>query len=179
MDAIQMLKDDHQKVKELFRAFEQQPGDSEKRHIVETALRELDIHAKLEEDIFYPAARAATEETELMDEAVEEHHVAKQLMAELKHMKPGDSRYDAKFTVLAEMVKHHIEEEENEMLPRASRANLDLVRLGEQMAQRKIALQRGPSARKGRARAHHNGGPKISVRTRRGRRAALAGASRH
>jgi len=177
MDAIQMLKDDHQKVKELFRAFEQQPIDAEKRHIVDTAIRELEVHSKLEEEIFYPAVRAATEEEALMDEAVEEHHVADQLMQELAKMKPGDSRYDAKFTVLAEMVKHHIEEEETEMLPRASRVNLDLARLGEQMAHRKTALLRAP--RKSRARApHHNGGPKVSIRTRRGRRATLTGASR-
>ena len=178
MDAIQMLKDDHQKVKELFRAFEQQPRDPEKQHIVETAIRELEAHSAIEEEIFYPAARAATEEHELMDEAVEEHHVADQLMKELSTMKPGDPRYDAKFTVLIEMVKHHIEEEETEMLPRASRANLDLARLGEQMAHRKTALLRAP--KKGRARAgHHNGGPKVSIRAHRGRRAALAGAPRH
>lgn len=182
MDAIQMLKDDHQKVKELFRAFEQQPVDAEKRHIVETALRELDVHAVIEEEIFYPAAREGTEEHELMDEAAEEHHVAKQLMHELWKMKPGDPRYDAKFTVLAEMVKHHIEEEETEMLPRASRANLDLVRLGEQMAQRKAALLQQP--KKGRARAGKNGNGHArarasSKRTGRGRRAVLAAASRH
>ena len=95
MDAIQMLKDDHQKVKELFRAFEQQPAEPEKRHIVETVLRELDVHSQLEEEIFYPAVRQATEEHELMDEAVEEHHVVDQLMQELWRMKPGQERYDA------------------------------------------------------------------------------------
>lgn len=115
-NAIDLLREDHQKVKDLFEHFEEmESGD--KRDIVATTLHELEIHTAVEEEIFYPAARKALEETDeetnLIDEAWEEHHVVKLLAAELKKMRASDKRYDAKFTVLAESVKHHIEEEEH------------------------------------------------------------------
>ncbi len=77
-----------------------------------------------------------------MEEADEEHHVAKVLIAELKGMNGTESHYDAKFTVLAENVRHHIKEEEGEMLPKAQKTRIDFTALGEQMLERKAALQR-------------------------------------
>lgn len=140
-DAIKMLREDHQKVKDLFEEFEKAEEEDEKGQIVRTALNDLEIHATLEEEIFYPAVREHIEDDDVMDEALEEHHVAKLIIAELQDMEPGDDRFDAKFKVLAESVKHHIEEEESEILPKAQKMEIDKEGLGEEMTERKQELQ--------------------------------------
>ena len=145
-NAIELLREDHQKVKDLFQHFEEmESGD--KKEIVATTLYELEIHTTVEEEIFYPAARKALketdEETDLIDEAWEEHHVVKLLAAELTKMRTSDERYDAKFTVLAESVKHHIDEEEGELFPKLE-GHLDDENLGEKMIARKEKLQQRP-----------------------------------
>ncbi len=142
-NAIVSLKADHKKVKDLFKKFESARDRRVKRTIVAEALEELGIHATLEEELFYPAVRAAIKDKEgMMEEADEEHHVAKVLIAELEGMNGTESHYDAKFTVLAENVRHHIKEEEGEMLPKAQKTRIDFTALGEQMLERKAALQR-------------------------------------
>ena len=144
-DPIRMLKDDHKKVKGLFDEFETADGRS-KRRIVDEAIMELEIHAAIEEEIFYPGVMKAAGE-EIMAEAEEEHHVAKVLMDEIKQLEPGDVHYDAKVMVLAENVKHHIKEEENEMLPKAKEVDkATLEWLGEQMESRKQELMKTMSA---------------------------------
>ena len=146
MDAIRMLKDDHEKVKALFREYEA-AGDrahKKKQGIAEKVFMELEVHATIEEEIFYPAAKkkADKEGKELVVEGEEEHHVVKMLISELKALDPQDEHYDAKFKVLTENVEHHIEEEEGEMLPKVEEVlGKDLERLGEEMAQRKNELQ--------------------------------------
>lgn len=135
-----MLRDDHQKVKALFEEFEEADDAKAKQRIVETALAELEVHAKLEEELIYPAIRAEIDEDDLMDEALEEHHVVHGLIGELKKMKPSDGRYDAKFTVLAENVRHHIKEEESEMFPKAEDCDLDWEALHQQAMKRKDHL---------------------------------------
>src|SRR2546422_2079125 len=146
--AIKMLREDHEKVKGLFQQFEQSESNG-KKEIVATTLQELEIHTALEEEIFYPAARQAleeeSEETDIMDEAWEEHHVVKLVAAELKKMRPNDERYDAKFTVMAESVKHHIEEEESELFPKLE-GHIDEEALGEQMMARKEKLRQRPAS---------------------------------
>jgi hemerythrin-like domain-containing protein len=144
-NAIEMLREDHRKVKDLFEHFEgTDAGD--KKEIVDTTLHELEIHTAIEEEIFYPAARMALQEIEgdegddSIDEAWEQHHVVKLIAAELKKMRSSDERYDAKFTVLAESVKHHIEEEENELFPKLE-SHIDAEELGEKMMARKQKLQ--------------------------------------
>jgi hemerythrin superfamily protein len=142
-DAIASLKADHKKVKELFETFEGTQDRQTKKAVVTQALEELGIHATLEEELFYPALRAAIADTSgILEEADEEHHVAKVLMAELEGMNGSESHYDAKFTVLAENVRHHIKEEEGELLPIAMKTSLDFAALGEQMLERKAVLQR-------------------------------------
>lgn len=141
MSATEMLRQDHQKVKGIFDEFESTEDGGAKRKLVETCLIELTIHAKLEEEIFYPACRKQLDDEDIMDEATEEHHVAKLLIAELADMKTSDDRYDAKFMVLAESVRHHIEEEEGEILPKIEKSGFDLESLGQQMAERKLILQ--------------------------------------
>ena len=146
-DALQLLRDDHREVKELFRQFEEAENSKQKQQIAEKAIMSLEIHADIEEEIFYPAVRKQDDvESELMDEAEEEHHVARLLIDELKRARKRDDKWEAKFKVLAESVKHHIEEEESEMLPRAAEAGgAKLAALGEQMEQRKMQLQRSMS----------------------------------
>jgi hemerythrin superfamily protein len=137
---IEMLREDHRKVKDLFEEFENTEDSKEKQQIVGKALAELQVHAKLEEEIIYPAIRSEIEEQDLMDEALEEHHVVHTLVAELKKMKPSSERYDAKFTVLGESVKHHIKEEEGQMLPKAEKCDIDWEDLTNQVMKRKEQL---------------------------------------
>src|SRR5947209_4125374 len=119
--AVALLKDDHDRVKALFDRFEAAKGRAAKLKIVREALTELKVHAAVEEEIFYPTVRKAVGK-EVMNEADEEHHVAKLLVAELGRMGGSESHFDAKFAVLAEIVRHHVREEEDEMLPKARRA---------------------------------------------------------
>ncbi|RJF99103.1 hemerythrin domain-containing protein [Noviherbaspirillum saxi] len=145
-NAIKLLTEDHKKVKELFDEFEKMKSkgyeDNDARQlIVETVCTALTIHAQIEEEIFYPAARDAIDDIDLLDEAEVEHASAKQLISELSAMQPGDELYDAKFTVLGEYVKHHIEEEEKELFPKVKKSGVDLDELGEELQQRKLELR--------------------------------------
>src|SRR5688500_15841941 len=137
--AVALLKEDHDRVKALFDDFESAKSRPAKRKIVREALTELKVHAAIEEEIFYPAVRKAVGK-EIMNEADEEHHVAKVLIAELDSMKGSESHFDAKFIVLAENVRHHIKEEENEMLPKAKGVKIDFDVLAEKMQRRKERL---------------------------------------
>jgi hemerythrin-like domain-containing protein len=116
-DALSLLHEDHEKVKQLFDEFE---------------------HA--EEELFYPTVRQAPEGDELIAEATEEHHVVDVLAAEIRDLDPEDEQYKAKFMVPAENVKHHIEEEEQQIFPKIETLQLDFDELGERMAQRKQEL---------------------------------------
>jgi hemerythrin superfamily protein len=137
--AIALLKKDHDAVKELFDAFEKSETPSARQKVIAQAVTELKIHAVLEEEIFYPAVRAHVG-AKLMNEADEEHHVARMLIAELDSAAPQNDHRDAKFTVLAENVRHHIKEEENEVLPKARELKMDFEALGRRMLARKQEL---------------------------------------
>jgi hemerythrin superfamily protein len=138
---LDMLKEDHRKMEALFEEFEQAKDARTKQRIVEQALQELDVHAKIEESLVYPAIREALrDEEDSLDEALEEHHIVHVLIRELKRMKPSDERFDAKFTVLSESVKHHVEEEESEMFPKAEDAEIDWDDLGVKISRRKEQL---------------------------------------
>lgn len=134
-----LLKDDHKRVKALFDRFEGAKGRAAKTKIVREALVELEVHAALEEELFYPAVRKPVGK-EIMNEADEEHHVAKLLVAELDRMDGTESHFDAKFQVLAENVRHHIQEEEGKMLPRAEKVKVDFDALAEKMRRRRERL---------------------------------------
>ena len=146
-DAIALLMDDHKKVKAMFKEFEklkkQDGNEGEKDELVGRICSELTIHAQVEEEIFYPAVRAAGVDDDLMDEADVEHAGAKDLIAQLEDMKPGDDHYDAKVTVLGESIDHHVKEEHEEMFPKAKKTKVDMAELGAQIAQRKKELQAG------------------------------------
>ena len=139
--AIAILKKDHDDVKGLFDEFEKAQSSAAKDKIIKQAVTALKIHAVLEEEIFYPAVRAHVG-SRLMNEADEEHHVAKVLIAEIDRAGRKDDHRDAKFTVLAESVRHHIGEEENEMLPKAKELDLDFEALGRRLLERKKELRK-------------------------------------
>jgi len=145
LNALDLLTEDHERVKQLFAEFEQMQGDEEdaenKRYLVELACAELSIHAQLEEELFYPALRDALEEQDMLDEAQVEHDTAKQLIAELDTMQPDEDLYDAKFKVLSEYVKHHIDEEENEIFAQAEKSGIDLDALAVAMLERQDELR--------------------------------------
>ena len=141
-DAIALLKADHRKVEELFEAYEKATGDGRKQKLAEQICMELTVHAKIEEDVFYPACEGAVEQ-DLIDEAYVEHDGAKVLIAEIEAGGPDDKFYDAKVKVLSEMIEHHVEEEEKRvegMFAQARKAGLDMDALGEQLAARKAEL---------------------------------------
>lgn len=144
-DANVLLREDHRKVKELFRKFEATEDTQAKKAIADTAILELDIHARLEEEIFYPAVRKMSDDVEeIMNEAEEEHHVVEELMKELLQMKADDPMFTAKFTVMSENVEHHIDEEESEMLPKAAELGRGTMEeLGSLMEKRKQELMSG------------------------------------
>ena len=137
--AAAILKEDHKRVKDLFKQFENTTNRVAKLKIARRALAELEVHAELEEKLFYPAVRSKVG-SEVMNEADEEHHVAKLLIAELGEMNGSESHFDAKFIVLAENVRHHIKEEENEMLPEAQKAKVDFEALAKKMRAAKTRL---------------------------------------
>jgi len=142
--AVDILTDNHQKILRLFTEFEELKDDTEqmdeKQMLVENTCAELAIHAQLEEEIFYPAMRDAIDDQNLLDEAEVEHNMADQLITELESMQPGDELYDAKFSVLGEYVKHHIEKEQNRLFAIARQAGLDLESLGDEIMERKQEL---------------------------------------
>jgi hemerythrin superfamily protein len=141
-DAIDMLKQDHDRVEKSFKEFEKiDRQDSEAcQRLIRAVCAELAVHTTLEEEIFYPAVREAVEDEDLMNEAAVEHETARMLIDQLQNMGPDDPNYFATFTVLGEYVHHHIKEEQSEMFPAARKAGLDLQAIGERMRARRDEL---------------------------------------
>lgn len=143
-DAIRVLTDDHRAVEKLFDAFEKVPKDDldAKATLVRRACEELTVHAIIEEELLYPAAREALDEDDRPDveEAYVEHFLVKVLIEKFETLKAGEAGFDAAFKVMSEMVRHHIEEEETELFPKLRKSAADLVELGRKLMQRKGAL---------------------------------------
>jgi hemerythrin superfamily protein len=149
-DAIVLLKDDHKRVRKLFREFQQAGKDAtdKKAKIVDQIIEELTVHTYLENEVMYPSVRKALPDLEDdVLESYEEHHVADVLVMELSTMTPDDERFDAKTTVLIETVTHHIEEEEQDWFPkvRAGMGRKDLQELGAAMLKKREDAPRRPS----------------------------------
>jgi hemerythrin superfamily protein len=155
MDAITILRDDHDKVRKLFTEFERSgdSGPKERRRIADRIIEELTVHAYIEEEFFYPTVAGLGFETkgdtadDLVKEAVVEHTQVKELLAELETMSPQDEYFDAKVTVVIDDVRHHAEEEETEMFPKVREAmgRNDLQDLGQRMLEAKEKAPRRPS----------------------------------
>lgn len=121
MDAIQLLKKQHDEVEDLFAEFEDTEDKEEKREIFTKIADALAAHGTIEEKVFYPAAykRGEEELTDMLKEAVEEHLSLKRIIADLLAMTPDDENFEAKVKVLKEQVEHHVEEEEKDLFPTA------------------------------------------------------------
>jgi hemerythrin superfamily protein len=142
-DAIAMLTAEHKEVKSMFEQYDKlgDRANAAKKKLADQICAALTLHTTIEEEIFYPALRAASKDAaDLLDEAEVEHAGAKDLIAQIEEMDPEDDLYDAKVKVLGEQVEHHVGEEEGEMFPKAKKAKLDLVALGTEMARRKEEL---------------------------------------
>jgi len=148
VSALELLEADHQEVDGFFDEYETLEDAGEKERMALKICLALTVHTQIEEEIFYLAAREAIEKSELIDEAIVEHASAKQLIAEIEEMDTGDELYDAKVKVLGEQVRHHIEEEEDELFQEVKNSELDLEALGEKMAERKTALLKGTKTKK-------------------------------
>ncbi len=150
MDAIQLLKDDHQTVDGLFARYEAagEGAYKTKGQIVDRIIKELSVHAAIEEEIFYPATREARGETEqMLQEAYQEHAQVKQTLSRLEGMDPEDASFDQMVIGLIEDVRHHVQEEEGEMLPMVQQAlpTERLEDLGAEMKEAKKSAPRSPS----------------------------------
>jgi len=139
-DAIALLKADHEAVSQLFAEFEKTRSVANKKALVAEICTALSVHAQIEEEIFYPAVKAALKDKLLVPEATVEHAGVKSLIAQLEGVEPDGEMYDAKVKVLSEYVKHHVKEEQTEMFPKAKATSLDMAELGAQMAARKHEL---------------------------------------
>jgi hemerythrin superfamily protein len=142
-DAVALLKADHRQVEQLFAQFEKARDDQRKLELATSICNALKVHTMIEEEIFYPAFLDAAEDEDIHHEAIVEHDGAKKLIAEIEASGPDDDFYDAKVTVLSEMIKHHVKEEEQPggMFAEARKARMDLAALGEQLAARKAELE--------------------------------------
>jgi len=142
VDAIALLKADHRQVAEWFEEFEKARAATRKSDLANKICTALTVHAQIEEEIFYPAFIAATEDEDMHHEAVIEHDGAKKLIADIAASGPEDDYFDAKVKVLSEMIKHHVKEEEQKggMFAEARDSDMDLKAIGEQLAQRKQEL---------------------------------------
>ena len=143
-DAVDLLTDDHLEVGALFKQYEklakkQAPAD-QRRTLAQTICDMLKAHTTIEEEIFYPAARRAGIDADLLDEADIEHASAKELIAQIEGGDPDDDHYDAKVKVLGEYITHHVVEEHTEMFPKCRRSAMDLVGLRGEMEARKMSF---------------------------------------
>jgi hemerythrin superfamily protein len=143
-DAIELLTAEHKEVNAMFKEYQKLVDGDKSSEEKETLARQiclmLTVHATTEEEIFYPAARDAIDDEDLLDEAEVEHGSAKELIAQIEAGSPSDPLYDAKVKVLGEYVQHHVKEEEEELFPKVKKAKVDLASLGEQILVRKEEL---------------------------------------
>ena len=143
MDAVALLKEDHRKVDKLFEQFDNAQEADRKEKLVKQICTELSIHTMIEEEIFYPACSGQVKDEDVVEESYVEHDGAKVLIAELIKSSPNDEFYDAKVSVLSEMIRHHVKEEEKRsegLFAEARAAGLDMEALGARLTRRKQEL---------------------------------------
>lgn len=145
-DAIALLKADHREVELMFESFEKARGEDRKKNLATRICNALRVHSQIEEEIFYPAFYEATREEDLHNEAIIEHDGVKKLIAEIESSGPGDAFFDARVKVLSEMVRHHVNEEEQRggLFSKSRDSDMDLADMGEQLATRKAELEAQP-----------------------------------
>lgn len=141
-DALALLRQDHRDVQKLFKRYKDAKDDNEKSAVAERICLLLKVHTRIEEEIFYPAARRRIEDKELIDEALVEHKSAKDLIEEIESAEASDPMLDARVQVLAEQIDHHVREEETELFPEVQKAEIDLMGLGARLAELKKTAMR-------------------------------------
>jgi hypothetical protein len=150
MDALELLKEDHDKVKKMLDELESttERGVKTREQLFTKVKQELEVHESIEEEIFYPALKDHPKTKEIALEAYEEHHVVNMVMAEIEGVPYEDETWGAKFTVMKENLEHHIEEEEGEMFKQAKQVfdQDELTQLGEMMARKKELMQQASTA---------------------------------
>jgi len=143
-DAVKLLTADHKEVHALFEKYKKlstaEAPTEEREQLAHQICDMVTVHATIEEEILYPAARQAGIESDLLDEAEVEHECAKDLIAQIQAMSADDGLYDAKVIVLGEYIDHHVKEEQDEIFPACRKAKMDLEGLGAELAERKSAL---------------------------------------
>ena len=139
-DAIALLRADHKEVSGLFAEYEKTRSVARKEDLVEQICTALTVHAQVEEEIFYPAVKRALKDVELVPEAIVEHATLKDLISQVEGLQPDGETFDARIKVLSEYVKHHVDEEQDEMFPQAKATKLDMAALGAEMTTRKGVL---------------------------------------
>ena len=147
MNAIDLIKSDHQTVERLFGSYESASGPEQKRTIVRDVVRELSMHAALEEQMLYPTARMRVQNgNALAETAISEHQTMKQLLAQLEGMDPSADNYDETVTTLMTHVRQHVEEEEGTLLPelQSRLSDQELVQFGFLMGQAKNLMPTHP-----------------------------------
>jgi hemerythrin superfamily protein len=146
ISAVDLLKQDHDEVEALFKDYKmlaEGKGDAGDRRALSTRIcGMLAVHAMIEEEIFYPAARKAGVDPDLLDEAQIEHGSVKQLIAEIGAAEASEPLYDARLQVLGEQVRHHVKEEESELFPACRKSEMDMAELGARLQKRKDQLLR-------------------------------------
>jgi hemerythrin superfamily protein len=152
MDAIALLRADHREVERLFKQFEKAGPNAHatRRQVVDKIIKELSVHAVIEEQVFYPAVREAVPDAEdVVLESLEEHHIVKWTLSELEDMDPEDERFVPKATVLMESVRHHVQEEEDELFPKVREVlkRKRLTEVGDAMEQAKKVAPKRPHPR--------------------------------
>ncbi|HEX7639954.1 MAG TPA: hemerythrin domain-containing protein [Burkholderiaceae bacterium] len=145
-DALKLLKEDHARVDALFEQYAKSRSPAKKQAIVASICRELSVHAQVEEEIFYPAVKAALKDRELVPEAIVEHATLKEFIAKVQDRLPDGEMFDAQIQVMGEYVRHHVKEEQTEMFPKVRKTSLDLKELGARLAARKDELTAEPQA---------------------------------
>lgn len=168
--AIDLLKTDHRKVEQLFEQFESTDDKRAKQRVAREICHELDIHAKIEERVFYPASKREADDAEdAVNEGIVEHQGIKMLVKKIAAMNPNDEYLDTSVKVLKEYVRHHVKEEETTMFPKIEASGLDLEALGRRLAQAKQRLMQGAKPRRA---------PKRKIATKTARRPAARRAQR-
>jgi hemerythrin-like domain-containing protein len=141
-NAFDVLEEDHREVEGWLDEFDELKDSDEDRKadLAEKICFALKVHAQIEEEIFYPQAREASQDNDLIDEVLVEHSTVKNLIAEIEAMEVGEELHDAKIRVLGEMVRQHIKEEEEELFPELQSTKMDLDAVGKELGERKEEL---------------------------------------
>lgn len=186
-NAIELLKHDHREVESLFSEFEAEDSDERKLQLGRKICIELTIHAQIEEELFYPAAKQTLpdKKAKLVPESLVEHTSLKELISSINGTAVDDEFFEARFTVLKEYVQHHVKEEEGELMPAVKRTDVDLDELGQALAERKDQLKEEMGAERepsGRSRKislpKPSSAARLSGRTRSSKPAARTSASK-